>query len=258
MDWNNLIITDIFDVLTVRIEKGVRRQITNRKGYGISFCATPGGKIVYSHNGRQFISDYDHAVILPKGQTYILNGIQTGDFPLINFQCTPAFCMEEFETFPVSNISTFLRNYDLINSYYIFQHPVHRLESYSLLYQIFGQLMIHNPDNHQHQLLIPAIHYLEEHYMDHDLSVELLAKQAHISVTYFRRMFKTLYAVSPKQYIINTRIGKAKELLRNSHYSVSAIALDCGFGGECHFCRVFKEYVGCSPSEYRNQTSQML
>lgn len=258
MEWNKLIITDIYDVLTVRVEKGTRRQITNRKGYGISFCATPGGKIVYSHNGKQFISDSDHAIILPKGQTYMLNGIQTGDFPLINFQCDSSFQLKEFETFPIANISSFLRNYDLIHSYHIFQHPVHQMESYSLLYQIFGQLLLHNTDNKQHQLLLPAIKYLEEHYMDHDISVELLAKQAHVSVTYFRRIFKTLYAVSPKQYINNARIGKAKELLRSSHYSVAAIALESGFGSECHFCRVFKDYVGCSPSEYRNKAVQML
>ena len=65
--------------MTVRVETGSCRQIVNRKGYGISFCATPGGKLVYYHNGNQYVSDSDHAVILPKGQTYMLYGKQTGD-----------------------------------------------------------------------------------------------------------------------------------------------------------------------------------
>lgn len=123
---------------------------------------------------------------------------------------------------------------------------------------MFSQLLISREDNTPSQLLLPAIEYIEAHYTDPAISVELWAKLSHVSVTYFRRLFKQLYSVSPKQYIMRARINKARELLRSSHYTISAIASDCGFGSECHFCRTFKDYVGCSPSEYRNRTSMFL
>ena len=66
-----------------------------------------------------------------------------------------------------------------------------------------------------------------------------------------RRMFKAQYSMSPKKYILNARIVKAKELLiGTSCLSISEIACACGFTNLYHFDRTFKVHTGCSPTEY--------
>lgn len=49
------------------------------------------------------------------------------------------------------------------------------------------------------------------------------------------------------------RVSKAAELLLKSKESISNIALDVGFNGISYFGKVFKKYMNCSPSEYRNK-----
>lgn len=49
------------------------------------------------------------------------------------------------------------------------------------------------------------------------------------------------------------RISKASELLLKSKESISNIAFDVGFNGTSYFGKVFKKYMNCTPSQYRNK-----
>ena len=69
---NKITVTDIKELFTVSSPRGRKEEIRNRKSYGLSFCAE--GKITYEIGGKQAISDENHAVILPKGQSYSLRG----------------------------------------------------------------------------------------------------------------------------------------------------------------------------------------
>ena len=81
---DNLIITSLNDVMTVPVSRGYRAQMHVRRQYGLSFCEGE-GKILYHHQGREYLSDRDHAVWLPMGATYLLDCRESGFFPLINF-----------------------------------------------------------------------------------------------------------------------------------------------------------------------------
>ncbi len=54
------------------------------------------------------------------------------------------------------------------------------------------------------------------------------------------------------QYITLLRIGKAKEMLWNTDKSITEIAMSIGFNSSQYFSRVFKNYVGVTPGEYRD------
>ena len=77
---NKITVTDIKELFTVSSPKGRSEEIKNRKSYGLSFCAE--GKITYEIGGKQAVSDENHAVILPKGRSYSLNGEKAEYFPL--------------------------------------------------------------------------------------------------------------------------------------------------------------------------------
>ena len=55
------------------------------------------------------------------------------------------------------------------------------------------------------------------------------------------------------QYLIHVRLCRAKDLLRDTDYNISDIALQTGFASAAHFAVAFREKFGTSPGEYRKR-----
>ena len=102
-------VTDIKGLFTVLSPKGRNETIKNRKSYGLSFCAE--GKITYEIDGKQAVSDENHAVILPKGQSYSLYGNKSGIFPVINFDCKE-FLGDEVISLPIQKSDTYVKDFE--------------------------------------------------------------------------------------------------------------------------------------------------
>jgi len=97
-----------------------------------------------------------------------------------------------------------------------------------------------------------AKQYIEEHYTE-DLSLGQVAKVTHTSVFYFCKLFKKATGINFTEFVSRIRIEKAKNLLLNPNLRVSEIAFEVGFQSLTHFNRVFKNLLGQSPSDYRDQ-----
>ncbi len=89
-----------------------------------------------------------------------------------------------------------------------------------------------------------------------NISLEELTHLCDLSLSSFNRKFKKIYNESPKKYILNKRLHKAKELLSRSELRISEIAFDCCFEDPTHFSKSFSSLFGISPSEYRKSISQ--
>jgi AraC family transcriptional regulator len=86
---------------------------------------------------------------------------------------------------------------------------------------------------------------------DEDLSLQSLANESGYSRVHFVRMFKAATGYSPHNYLLNLRLERARELLKNPFMSLIDIALDCGFSSHSHMSRLFHKFVGVTPSAYR-------
>jgi len=95
-----------------------------------------------------------------------------------------------------------------------------------------------------------AIRYVEYNYMN-DISIQSVSEYLNIDRTYFYRIFKKHTGYPPEKYIMNFRIQKAVELLKQSKYSVSEIATNVGFKDVYYFSRIFKRITGKTPTQYR-------
>lgn len=84
---------------------------------------------------------------------------------------------------------------------------------------------------------------------DKKLTLGMLAKEAGLSVPYFTATFKSITSVSPIDYLISVRIGKAKELL-SSGSNVQTAAERCGFSDIFYFSRQFKKRENMTPTEF--------
>jgi len=93
--------------------------------------------------------------------------------------------------------------------------------------------------------------YMEAH-MDDKLSLEDISRISCLSVHHFRREFKSLFGCSPHTFLLNKRINRARYLLGNEHLNLNDVALACGFESTSSFIRVFRQYTGNTPGNYKN------
>ncbi|MDJ0597045.1 MAG: helix-turn-helix transcriptional regulator, partial [Pleurocapsa sp. MO_226.B13] len=78
-----------------------------------------------------------------------------------------------------------------------------------------------------------------------------LAALVQISPSYFSILFKQATGITPHQYVIQCRIERAKELLRQSDLAIADVALRLGFSHQSHLSRHFKRLVGVTPKQFR-------
>jgi AraC family transcriptional regulator len=86
-----------------------------------------------------------------------------------------------------------------------------------------------------------------------ELSLSELAAIAGMSPHYFSELFKQSTGCAPHQYVLLSKIERAKESLRNSRCSVTEAGIESGFQNPSHFARVFRKLVGITPSRFRSE-----
>ena len=93
--------------------------------------------------------------------------------------------------------------------------------------------------------------YIEEHYMEEELSLCDVAHYVNMSVSYFSAVFKKDEGVSFSEYLTGIRLEKARQLLTMSNYRAYEIAIMVGYANATYFSTIFKRKYGVSPTEFR-------
>ncbi len=96
-----------------------------------------------------------------------------------------------------------------------------------------------------------AIEYIHRNYRHTNIKVSQLANMCAVSDTYFRKIFKNIYNVSPQKYIINLKLEFAYHLLGSNLYTVAEVSQKSGFSDPKYFCRVFKQHYNFPPKQLR-------
>jgi AraC family transcriptional regulator len=89
--------------------------------------------------------------------------------------------------------------------------------------------------------------------LDEDLSLLVLSNIAGMDLYYFAKLFKQSVGLSPHQYVLDQRIKRAKQLLLTPELTVFEVGVQTGFVDQSHFTKVFRSFVGLTPTKYRDQ-----
>ncbi|WP_168929068.1 response regulator transcription factor [Paenibacillus dokdonensis] len=101
------------------------------------------------------------------------------------------------------------------------------------------------------KILTLAREHIDTHYADSQLKVEDISRQFLIQPRYLLKIFKEGLGMSVSDYIVETRMKRAKELLSSGqNLRLSSIAEMVGYSDLGHFSKTFKKHTGLSPSEY--------
>ena len=238
----NITVTNVKEAMMLHHPSGRSADMQNRSCFGFSFCKY--GSIEFTIDERSRFSSPNSVIMLPKGASYTWSCKKSGLFPLINFECD-GMPNDDIIIFPIESYAPFHEKLEDIQKALLTSS---RARVMSIFYEIIDMMIASNRE--KQSILTPAIDYLYDNYTDPLLTNTLLAEKAGISEIYFRKLFRERFGMTPKQYVLDMRIKKARQLLNENSFSVTEIAEKCGFSSVYHFCRAFKDSVGATPTEY--------
>ena len=108
-----------------------------------------------------------------------------------------------------------------------------------------------NAGNQNRSVLKRAVEFIDQNYMDEELSLNKAAHVANVSANHFSALFSQNMGQTFTEYLTGLRMSKAKELLRCTAMRSSEIAGEVGYKDAHYFSYLFKKTQGMTPSEYR-------
>lgn len=111
---------------------------------------------------------------------------------------------------------------------------------------------------HKHNIVIEKVqNYIQEHYVEPNLSLELVSSIAGLSPSYLGKLFKGSTGQSFSEYLNHIRLEKAKELLTSTNETAAKISESVGMYNTTYFSTLFKKKYGLSPSAFREREAMM-
>jgi AraC family transcriptional regulator len=95
------------------------------------------------------------------------------------------------------------------------------------------------------------LEYIHAH-LERDIKLADLAGAIGMSQFHFSHLFKQSIGTSPYQYLLQQRIERAKQLLKQTDRSIVDIAFECGFNSHSHLSKQFRQLTGMTPKSYRS------
>ena len=109
----------------------------------------------------------------------------------------------------------------------------------------------HALPEHHYAYIRQSKTFMEKYHGD-KIELDEIAAAAFMSRFHYIRIFQQVYGRTPRQYLRDLRIEKAKELLKKGH-SITQVCLDVGYESLPTFSKVFKRGTGYSPKAYRER-----
>ena len=146
------------------------------------------------------------------------------------------------------------KTYEIIQS--IREVPGELLDSYITIMRVIAEYVTRTNQlffngGNQAELIMT---YIKQNYAS-KITLDLLALKFSRSQSMLVKCFKKQYGTTIMTALMDIRLEKAAEHLKNNRLSVKEIATECGFAEQNYFSKSFSKKYGCSPMEYR-KTSQ--
>ena len=246
----NLRTTKIRRIFKGNISERIRAQRNDRIYPALMFKLE--GKTNYICDGKEYLADDRHVIILPKNKPYVYDILETGTSISIEFESdTDIDCLYSYKITDNTKVRSILS--DMVQLWSS-KSGGYKLALYSSFYELLHTIyVLSNVDYNvekKESALRPAVSYIQEHYGEIGITNEALAEISGMSTVYFRKLFTKRYGLSPMKYISNIRIENAKNLLLEGNLSTSEIAEAVGFSSVYSFSRAFKNATEISPTEF--------
>jgi AraC family transcriptional regulator len=215
------------------------------------------GQVEEIHKKQSYVRTPSTLIVLPAGETHstrFCGGVRTFEIALQSAwqeRLRPySALVERPATYQQGNpVRLALRLYNEFRQ----QDSVTPLMLEGLLLELLAQLERNKTgttDRSGPRWLRQASDFLRAHYTE-SLSVDAIAAAVGVHPAHLVRTFRQRNGCTIGDFIRDLRVEHASRLLSTSGLSLGQIALDSGFADQSHFCRIYKNRTGMTPSEYQ-------
>lgn len=191
-------------------------------------------------------------------QHHVYQGNKKAEFYYVHFQCDAlpdGISLETSKVYSISPRHQISSIFEEIIEETLEKRPHYEMLCISRLLHLFSlmQREVTQSTDSTNKALHSVAHAIQHmnRFFDSDFSLEDYAEMCCMSKYHFLRTFKQVTGLTPIEYRNRIRIDNAKELLKNSYYSVSEIAEALGYTSLAYFSAHFKRAVGIAPTEYK-------
>lgn len=213
----------------------------------LAFRLKGGGSL--SCGDKNYSLERGDVLYMPQGLAY---SHQYTDTDVILFHFVTAHNDPEPEIYKFRHTEEIARQFQKAMEIWEQKPPGYMGKCISILYKILGILAEHEAQSSLPAHFIQAVSLLQEQYRQSDLRIDSLCRQAAISQTVFRQLFRRHYGKTPVEYLTELRLEYAGNLIAGG-CSVETAALESGFSDAKYFSRVVKQHFGCTPRQLQCQ-----
>ena len=251
---SNLVVTEVYSVSTLYTPKNTKVKKIDRPSWALVMKYE--GETVYTSNGKRFLSDVNHVMVLPKESSYNWECTASGHYTIVEFDsaltCPTPFSVSVGNTEKISKMFRDLEYKRTLGSLTV------EIESIRDVYSILLALIHNSRSQYQptkkQERIAPAVEYILLNY-NKNITNDTLAAIVGMSTVYFRKLFTGVMGVSPIVFARKVRIEKAKEMLKSDYGTLSDVSVSLGYSGLYDFSRDFKKWTGVPPSKYCSRSN---
>ncbi len=105
------------------------------------------------------------------------------------------------------------------------------------------------------EVIDAALDFIDKHFTDNEISLNTVAEGVYVHPSHLSRLFSQQMNCRFRGYINQLRVNLASKLLTETGESINDICHEVGFSDQSYFVKIFKQYHGVTPSQYRKQTT---
>ena len=103
------------------------------------------------------------------------------------------------------------------------------------------------------RLVVMVERFIQQRWSEPGFGVDAIASELGIHRSTLSRRFSAATGAPLIDSLVATRMQHAMSMLRGARKSVGEVASECGYGDANYFCRIFKEKIGMTPSQFRKR-----
>ena len=192
-------------------------------------------------------------------QHHTYTGNKTAEFYYVHFLCDSlpeGISLETSQAYELTPQQAFVSIFEEIIEEALHKKAHYEILCISRLLYLLARIQreatqIHDSIDKARHSVAHAIQHMNR-YCDSNMKLEDYAATCCMSKYHFLRTFKQTTGMTPIEYRNRVRIDHAKELLKNSYFSVCEIAESLGYTSLSYFSAQFKKATGLSPTQYQS------
>ena len=208
-----------------------------------------GGTASFSHGSFHATTNPGDVFYMPANYSYKAAYKEKNEILVIHFESDLISKMENYQLNNPHIVSVlFHRLYDIWNK----KAEGYYYRALSVMCEIIESISVQQAPVFRNETIKSfenAVKYMANNYTSAEFSIDKMVERAHMSNTYFRKLFCAKFSMTPVRYLIAKRLAHAEKLLSTGKYSIKEVAEKSGFCDVKYFSRLVKKEYGVPPSK---------